>query len=223
MLTLLKEKGMLKSLLSVIMIICVVSGCSMTRLEPTRITVTSDGTTVTEKDPLIELEEKRAANEASCIKDKRDRLDKIIASLVSSGKSSSEITIALLAMKQSDDMKEMSLGMVQAFTGKSADTCSGGTRLYDAMIAEVQSKNKAVEKGVDGFFSAAKWGLAGFFISDTLKGFMDNAGQKVNFNNSGDAVFTDSHDWTSNWSNQRDTFTNMNNIGASETPVEPVL
>jgi hypothetical protein len=158
-------------------------GCSARDLQPTRIITSQDGTITKEMDPMVYLQVEMQAKKLEMQIKKQEQEDKRMATLKNSGASPAEILMATLAIKQSDDMKEMALGMVSAFTGKSVD---GNTNMFDMMIAEVKSKNEALGKISDGFFSLGKFSVGGYFLSDTLKSLVASAGTQYNFNSAGD-------------------------------------
>jgi hypothetical protein len=74
---------------------------------------------------------------------------------------------------------ELSKQMLSLATGRSLDPCPA-TNMFDAEIAEVQSKNQTVSHVIDGAWGVVPWVVGGF----TINALADKAGGYV-INNSG--------------------------------------
>lgn len=168
-------KNVLVGLLAVVLLL----GCSASKPDMTEITTLPDGTTITKMDPEVQLSMKYLDNKKE--RELRDdaKFNKIVDSLLvlaDKGKDTSAVAMALMSMKFSDDMRQMAVGMTQAYTGKSGD----GMSYFDLKIAEVQSKNTVWGKVTDGVFSTVKILGGAIIVKDALLGLTSNAGTTTN-------------------------------------------
>lgn len=207
-----------KHVMLLLAILFMASGCSMTKFDKTVTRVDSiTGDKYIEEDPMVTLAKKQFESEEKCYDAKRAEQDKY-REMMNNGNLSE---VGLLSLKHSEDMKILSVTTIAAITGKKVGECSG-TNVFDALIAEVQSKNKAVEKGVDGVVTLGKWGVGAWALDKVTDNVFSKAGNTNNFNNDGDASADNSSPWEYNWHNQRDTIsTNGGSTGTDDFTFEP--
>jgi hypothetical protein len=79
-------------------------------------------------------------------------------------------------------MQESNRQMLAMATGKNADPCAMGTNAFDVQIAEIRSKNHAVESITGNVFEFGKWGLGAWAVGKAVDGMGDHIGGDYNAN-----------------------------------------
>lgn len=131
-----------------------------------------------------------------------------------SGVAADQQGLVMLALAQNKTMESV----VMALSGNAVDPC-GGTNVFDAQIAEVQSKNRAVSKVTGGFWDTVKaaiWPVTGAVV---LSKAFDNAGDT--FSAGGD-VITGEQSISNGMKTQNDMLNSPNGNISDDPILEPV-